>query len=317
MAGLKHTMAAMGGDGTRRYFGTAYWDGSKWWARLGDNLLDARWMDPVQPVQNGKIVVDISNEGKGQSSALVVGTYTSQPRPATGTAQSVIPAGVSTQIVFTGDDGLSYATDRFVGTYSPGDPVSLSWASGVPTIVGKIGAAAAVPEAAPPPKPAPVKSGETRLTPTASDTYGAGGWGKWFSSQRGGQDVFTGTSAGQTLTGAWFYGAPRPELAGKTIDRILFKVPPRLDVGAGGDVVVHFYAHTSGSRPGGDVSRVSGPFDVTIPAGYDGGYTDLTTAFGPTIAAGGGISIAGGTYMGFKSRLKNPSFGELIVSWSS
>ena len=259
MAGLKHTMAAMGSDSVGRYFGTTYWDGSKWWARIGDSLLDPDWLDTVQPVQGDNIVVDIITKGRGQSSALVIGSYTSQPAPPVGT----------------------------------------------------------VPQAAPPPKPATVRSGDTHLAPTASDTWGVGGWGRWATSQRGGQAVYTGTWSGQTVTGSWFYGAPRPELAGKTVTRVLFKVPPRLEVGASGDVVVHFYAHTSGSRPGDDVNRVSGPFDVTIPDGYAGGYTDLPTAFGSVIADGGGISIAGGSYAGFQSRLKNPSFGELIVSWSS
>ena len=317
MPGLKHTMAAIDGGSNRRYFGSAYWDGSKWWARIGDELLDARWLDPIQPVQNGKIVVDIITDGKGQSSALVMGGYTDQPRPSTAIANSIIPAGVSTQIAFTGEDGVQYMTDRFIGTYSPGDPVYLKWDAGMATVIGKIGAAATVPEAAPPPPPSSASTGKTKLAPTASDTFGVGGWGRWATSQRGGEDVYTGTWAGQTVTGSWFYGAPRPELAGKTIDRVLFKVPPRLDVGASGDVVIHFYAHTSKSRPGGDVNRTSGPFDVTIPDGYGGGYTDLSTAFGPIIAAGGGISIAGGSYAGFQSRLKNPSFGELIISWSS
>lgn len=317
MPGLKYTMGAMDPGKTTRYFGTAFWDGSKWWAKLGDNLLDARWLDPIQPLQNGKIVVDVTNDGKGQSSALVIGGYTDQPRPSTGTAQSVIPAGVSTQIVFTGEDGQSYTTDRFVGDYNPGDPVYLTWDAAKPTIIGKIAAVATVPEAAPPPPPSTATSGETRLAATASDTFGVGGWGRWASSRSGGEDVYAGTWAGYTLTGSWFYGAPRPELAGKTITRILFKVPARLGVGASGTATIHAYAHTSGSRPGGDVNRVTGPFDISVPQGYPGGYTDLPLSFAPALVAGGGISIAGDPYVGFQSRLDNPEFGKLIISWSS
>lgn len=316
MTGFKDTMGAMEPGGTHRYYGTAYWDGGKWWARLGEDntsLLDARWLDPIQPVQNGKIVVDITNDGKGQSTALVIGGYADQPRPSTGTVLSV---GVG-QIVFTGEDGGSYTTTRFIGTYAPGDPVYLTWDAAMPTIIGKIAAVATVPQSPPPPPPPSAASGKATLSPTASDTWGVGGWGRWALSQRGGEKVYTGTYSGTTVTGSWFYGAPRPELAGKTTTRILFYVPPRLDVGAGGDVVLHFYAHTSSSRPGGDVNRTVGPFDVTVPDGYPGGYTDLSTTFGPVIAAGGGISIAGGSYAGFESRLTNPTFGDLIISWSS
>jgi len=315
--GLKYTMGAMDPGATTRYFGTAYWDGGKWWAKLGDNLLDARWLDPIQPLQDGKIVVDITNDGKGQSSALVIGGYTDQPRPSTATANSIIPAGVSTQIAFTGEDSVQYTTDRFIGTYSPGDPVYLKWDAGIATVIGKIGAVAKVPEAPAPSPPSSAVSGETKLSATASDTWGVGGWGRWASSQRGGEDVYSGTWGGYALTGSWFYGTPRPELAGKTITRILFKVPARLNVGASGAATIHAYAHTSKSRPGTDVNRVTGPFDISVPDGYGGGYTDLPLSFAPTLVAGGGISIAGDPYVGFQSRLDNPESGKLIISWSS
>ena len=313
MPGLKYTMGAMDPGSTTRYFGTAYWDGGKWWAKLGENLLDARWLDPIQPLQDGKIVVDITNDGKGQSSALVIGGYTDQPRPSTGTVLSV---GVS-QVVFTGDDGGSYTTSRFIGTYSPGDPVYLTWDAATATIIGKIAAVATVPQAPPPPPPSSATSGETKLSATASDTWGVGGWGRWATSQRGGEDVYAGTWGGYTLTGSWFYGTPRPELAGKTITRILFKVPARLNVGASGAATIHAYAHTGQKRPGTDVNRVTGPFDISVPQGYGGGYTDLPLSFAPTLVAGGGISIAGDPYVGFQSRLDNPEFGKLIISWSS
>lgn len=316
-AALKQTMAAMDPGKTSRYFGVSYWDGARWWAKIGDSLLDARWADPMQPIQNGNIVVDITDDGRGQASALVVCGYTDQPRPSTGTVTDVLAAGTSTRIVFTGADAVSYTTDRFIGSYNLGDPVYVSWDNATPTVIGKIGALAVAPEAPPPPPPPVALTGETHLVPTASDTFGVGGWGRWATSQRGGEDVYTGTWGGNTVTGSWFYGAPKPELAGKTVNRVLFKVPRRLNVGTSGDVVLHFYAHTNGARPGGDTNRVSGPFDVTVPGGYGGGYTDLSTSFGPILAAGGGISIAGGSYAGFESRLKNPTFGELIINWSS
>jgi len=317
MTGLKHTMAAIPSGNTRRTYGTAYFDGERWFANVGGNMLDARWLDPIQPQQNGKIVVDITNDGVGQSTALVLGGYTDQPRPSTGIVNAVIPAGVSTQLEFVGEDGVTYTTDRFVGSYSPGDPVYLTWDAGVPTILGVIGALAVVPESPPPLEATPTFSGEVTAVATASDTFGVGGWGRWASSQRGGEDVYTGTWGGYTLTGAWFYGAPNPVLAGKTITRIRFKLPARLSVGASGSATVHLYAHTSGSRPGGDVTRTVGPFDYTVPQGFGGGYIDLPLSFAPVLAAGGGISISGNPYAGFKSRLADPEAGKLILNWSA
>ena len=80
-------MAAIPGGNTRRTYGTAHWDGSRWYARIGDSLLDARWVDPMQPLQGGKIVIDITSDGMGQSSAYVAGGYTDQPRPSSLHAQ--------------------------------------------------------------------------------------------------------------------------------------------------------------------------------------------------------------------------------------
>jgi hypothetical protein len=56
---------------------------------------------------------------------------------------------------------------------------------------------------------------------------------------------------------------------------------------------------------------------VVIQPGSGGGYVDLPTSFGPHIAAGGGISIAAGDYIGFNSRLKDPEAGKLLIDWSN
>jgi len=314
MSGLKHTMAAIPGGNTRRTYGTAHWDGSRWYARIQDSLLDARWLDPIQPLQGGKIVIDLTNDGMGQSTALVVGAYSDQPRPSTGT---VLAVG-ATEVVFTGEDGTVYSTDRFIGTYSFGDLVFFVWAAGKPVIVGPVPSIVEVHTAAPM-APAGSASGETALIATATDTYWApGGWGSWATSQRGGEDVYTGTQGGYTVTGSWFYGAAKPDLAGKTVTRVRFKVPARLSVGASNAAVtINLYAHTSGSRPGGDVSRVVGPHPVTVQPGSKGGYIDLPLTFAPHLVAGGGISIAGGSYAAFESRLDDPESGKAIIDWSS
>lgn len=320
MVSLPKTMAAIPPGSTTREFGKAYWDGSEWWAVVRGSPIMARWLDPIQPLQGGNIVVDFTTDGKGLSEALVIGGYTDQPRPSTGTAQEVIPAGTSTQIVFIGEDGVTYTTDRFIGSYSPGDPIYLTWDGAQPTIIGKIQVFVPPPPAPPPPPPPPViTTGSEALLVTASDTWGVGGWGRWAKSIGGGEFVYSGFWAGQTLTGSWFYGAPRPALQGKSIPRIQFRVPAR-ETSAGNynaPATIHLYAHTSSARPDGDVARVVGPYDVVVDPGFQGGYVDLPLAFAPTLVAGGGISIAGNPYVGFQSRLIDPLAGKLLIDWSA
>jgi hypothetical protein len=80
---------------------------------------------------------------------------------------------------------------------------------------------------------------------------------------------------------------------------------------------IRLYAHTSQSRPGGDAARTVGPYDVVLTAKSPGGLIDLPPEFGAVIAAGGGLSIAGGSYVGLASRLDNPEYGKIIQNWSS
>lgn len=322
MAGIDNIMAAIAGGNTRRAYGTAFWDGTRWWAKMGDgpnNLLDARWLDPLQPLQGGKIIVDITKDDYGGSSALVIGGYTDQPRPSTGTITEFLPAGPSNRVVFTGEDGVSYTTDRVIGSYDLGDPVYLTWDAAKPTIIGKIGASTPPPAPAPSGPAATNPPGSETLIATASDTWwGPGGWGSYATSRGGGEDVYTGTWGGNTVTGAWFYGAPRPALQGKSISRIRFQLPGRIRAGNYNDsATIHVYAHTNSSRPGSDVNRVTGPHDIVVPAGFTGNEFDLPLTFAPVLVAGGGISIAGNPYAGFNSRLDEANSGRLIIEWSS
>jgi len=319
MPGMPNMMAAMAGGNTRRVYGTAYWDGSRWWANVGGNNLDARWLDPIQPLQGGKIIVDISRDEYGGSTALVIGGYTDQPRPSTGTVQQIIPAGVVTQIVVEGADGVTYTTDRFIGSTSPGDPVYLTWDAATPTVIGTIQQSAPPPPSANIPETAATQPGSETLIATASDTWwGPGGWGSYATSRNGGEDVYSGTWSGSTVTGAWFYGAPRPVLQGKTISRFQFRLPARLRAGNyNSPAIIHIYAHTDSARPGGDVNRVAGPFEIEIPANFQGGDMDIPLDLAPPVIAGGGLSIAGNPYVAFASRLKDPESGRIKFDWSS
>jgi hypothetical protein len=316
MPGLENTMGAIPGGGTVRKYGTAYWDGAEWRARVGPNLLSCRWLDPIQPKQGGNIVVDITKDEYGQASGLVIGGYTDQPRPSTGV---VLFVGV-TELVIAGEDGVTYTTDRFlgvIGDYAVSDPLYITWDASQPTVLGIVNDITITPDAAPPPEAPTAGTGSTNLIATASDTWGVGGWGRWATSQNGGEDVYTGSIGGYTVTGSWFYGSPNPELSGKTLERITFRLPQRLNVGSGGAVTVDLYAHTSPSRPGSDVTRVVGPHTVSVNPGETKGVIDLPLTFAATVAAGGGISIAGGPYAGFASRLDDAESGKATIYWRS
>ncbi|MFJ4286397.1 hypothetical protein ACIPY0_12195 [Paenarthrobacter nicotinovorans] len=324
MTSFDHTLEAIPSGSTNRYYGTAYHNGSRWLAEVRGKLLDVWWADPIQLVQGGQIAVDVTKlEGRGQYSALVVAAYTDQPRPITGT---VMVVGVD-EIVVAGDDSSSYATRWFVGPitdYAVADPVKLAWSAGSPTIIGKLATISVPPPAPPPPPPAVVATGTEYLTATATDTWGVGGWGRWSTSKNGGEDVYSGTWAGITVTGAVFFGAPRPALQGKTITGIRVRVPQRIrEAGASGPSTIHLYAHTSSAKPGTDVTRVAGPFDisvadnqspsiVTIPPGHAS-----FAGFAAALQAGGGLSIAGDPYTGWHGRLDDPQAWQAELDWSA
>lgn len=314
MPGLKHTLAAIPVGGTRRYYGTAHWDGTQWYAMVGGNPLSAYWQDPLQPVQGGGIVVDLTNQGRGQYSAYVLGSYTLQPRPSTGTVQSVIPAGVSTKIVFTGADGVSYTTDQFIGSYNPGDPVFLTWDAGKPTILGKINAMGTTPPPDSTDEAVTTVKRTIHRPATKSNTWWApGGWGSYATSRFGGEDVYSGTWGGATVTGAWWYG-PKPDLGGKTVTKVTFRLPQRL--GAGNNnapATIHLYGHPATAQGGTDVSRTVGPVDVVVSPGAGPKTITLPSTFHSIAANGGGISIAGEPYVGFRGRRADPQSGKLTI----
>lgn len=336
-AGLVKTLAAIPGGGGRLVYGTAYWDGTEWWANIGGNNLGARWLDPIVPAQGDKIAVMLSNDGAGQSNALVIGGYTDQPRPSDG---SVLMVG-GTEIVVTGAFGGTFTTPRFINpyvpgpmvedppgtftqspprlTYAPGDPVHLAWDASIPTILGIIGVPVAPPPPTDPPTPPTPKppAGTARAAATRSNTWwGPGGWGSYAGSQNGGQQLYSGTWYGNTVTSAWFYGDAFTSLGSKTISEIRFRLPARLNVGASGSATIHLYLHTSKAQPGGDVTRTLGPFNVTVTQSQGARWIVLPLAWAAGIKAGYGISLAGEPYVGYTGRIKDPESGRIEMDWT-
>lgn len=240
--------------------------------------------------------------------------------PREGTVTTV-PGGSDTITVTA--NSVAY-TATFLASYTPlvGDRVRLFWQGRDVTVVGKVGVTpgAGTIDAgigAPPP---PKSSGTFNAPATDSATYWSGGG--WDSIRPYGGIVGQGTIYGTSnvITGAWFYGNTMAELAGARIDRVRFRVPQRRSVGdLNSALTLHLYAHTSPGRPGGDVSRVVGPTDISIPAGWNpdpgDGFIDLPTSYASTLIAGGGISISGDPYLSFLGKPSDPASGQLRLDW--
>ncbi|AYN56835.1 minor tail protein [Arthrobacter phage Andrew] len=278
----------------------------------GQNLR-ATWADPLV-VDDGDVVdVEVINRGPGQSTVHVPTRRAEQPRAKTGTVSAV--PGSSPTISVAAGDGITYDAE-FIGSYVVGDKVHLDWGAGRPRVIGKV---SQTPAPVPPPAPTPpaptVTTGSKSAAAIESNTlWGPGGWGSWAG---GGQHVFQGDYGYGPLSGAWFYGKPFASLNdGRTITRIRFRTGRRRSVGASNSAAVfHFYAHSSSYRPGGDVSRVVGPFDVTIQPGQAPTWINLPLSFAATLLAGGGIAVYGAPYAGMDGRLVQADSGALILDW--
>lgn len=277
------------------------------------NYLPVRFADPVTANVGDTVLVDIASGATGQSRATVLAKLTSEPRSATGTIWAV---GTETLTVDTAEGQYEA---RFVGSgYQSGDLVLLAWAGGEPYVTGTLTPGTGEPPpdeakgvAPPPEKPS---KGSAKAAAQGSGTlWPPGGWGSWAG---GGSKVHQGSWAGQTVYGAWFYGHPFTHLQGRTITRIQFRLPARLNVGAYNDTLtVHLYAHTSSNKPNGDVNRVAGPFSVSVTPGQNAQWVDLPNSFANALIAGGGIAIEGNPYMGFRGVRQDRESGRIIIDW--
>lgn len=302
------------GDGVT-YSGTVILDAAgKLAVNVQGNPIYPRYQDPVVVAVGDPVTVVITGTGD----AVVTGRVTLSPRPAEGVVKTVPPS--SPTITVTGTDGIDYVA-KFAASYTPtvNDNVLLAWNAALPYVTGQVGVVAA--PGAPPggvaPPPAGPVTGTTPYAATDSATWvpGLGVWDAW--ARRGGR-LYQGSSGGYVTYGAWFYAGSAAQLAGRTITRIQFTLGAR-DRAAGGyssPVPVHFYTHTSPNRPGGDVTRPSGPWDETAQP-YQGPTTyDLPLSFATDLLNGGGISIAGDPYAGFDGVIQDPTSGLLTIDWS-
>lgn len=286
------------------------------------NIIPFRCVDPLVLAVGDTVIVDFVG-GKGQSEAWIIGRLGKTIRPNTGTVTVVPPS--SPTITVAGDDGGTYRAS-FGSNYTPtvGDNVQLLWGATVPYVVAKVGSTA-VPQ--PPPTPPPVtppaqhQTGTTTFVASDSGTYTAGyGWDRW--AQQNNQVYSGGAGYGGSSSGAWFYAGSIGSLAGRTINAMNFRFGSRLYVGSYNSTAnVALYVHNSPNKPGGDVSRVAGPFNIPVFPGQGAFTIDIPGGLVPSFAAaligGGGFSISGEPYFGCNGRNVDPSSGTTQLAWST
>lgn len=289
----------------------------------GGGTPTARWVQGYTPTIGDAVAYLLTTDEDGQSSILALGQVAATPTQALADEARVtmVPPGSAT-ITVTPAGGTAI-TAKFVGAApAVGDTVLLDHRRSAVYVVGKVGVTPE-PEPAPeppPPPPPPLPPASTGTTTFAAIDSGTARVGAGWDAFRG-QNLFQGTYSGVSFAGAWFYGTGPQSLAGDAVTGSRVFIGARRQAGAhGSPVVLHLYAHTSPSRPGGDVSRVLGPHDVTIPAGWGGDWVDIPTSFAAQVIAGGGIGIAGGGtagYASFEGRLpESPQSGTLAIDWA-
>lgn len=280
------------------------------------NVIQAQWSDPLTLAEGDTVLVQFGiGRTQATNTATVVGRVASRARPARAEV-TVVPPSSST-ISVEGTDGVTY-TATYITSYTPvvGDEVTLSWASTTPTVIGKIAAAAAAPApAAPvPPPPSAPTHGTSVYWATDSNTYwGPGGWGSW-AGGRG--RVYQGNYGAGEVYGAYFYNGAPAQMAGRTIGQVRLALGNRIAAGSyNSPVTVHIYATSNATRPGGNITTVAGPVNVTAWPGQGLTEYDITALAG-NLQAGGGIAILGNPYAGFIGIPEQPDSGRLTFDWS-
>lgn len=272
----------------------AYWN-SHVYAAPGEAVTVAREVDPSGTARN-----------------TVIGRI-GRPPPTEGT---VVFTDGSKALVSVGAEEVSAAYNADLAL-SGGDTVRLLWQGRTATVLVKLTDYVAPPISAPAPAaPPPTNTtGELPVFATDSATFAPGlSWNNWAGGR---QNVYQGPYSGYTMYGSWFYNGATKQLAGATTGPVRFRVPRRLAVGSYNAAgTIHLYVHNSDTRPGGDVARISGPYDFTIPPNFQGGFVELPAEAGDLLKNGGGISISGAPYMGFAGKAEDPASGQLLIPWS-
>lgn len=285
-----------------------------WQVSVGTNIIKAIAAEHITPVHNAPCVVGMVTHPTGQTTAWVLAvTQENFVGGATGKVVTV-PGGSAT---ITVDVNGSNVTATIVTPYAPtvNDNCLLEQRGGVLYAVGKVGlpaTASTVSQPAPTAPPAPPQTGTSEFRAQDSGTWTQGyNWNGYY-----GQNVYSGSGYVPPSSGHWFYANATTGLADKTINALRMYLGPRQRAGAyNSAATVHFYRHSSASKAG-EPTRTHGPHDISIPAGWGGGWITLPASFGDALKGGGGISIAGDPYVGFASGAAAPASGTLSADWS-
>lgn len=282
----------------------------------GGQPVNAVWNQALVPYDGANCVLLLASQGNNVGTYFVAFITDSVPNPGITAKVTAFTAGQPTCTVKIGN--TSYTAQR-AASYTPtvGDVAIVFFAAGTAYAVAPLSVytppLTTLPAATQPP-PGKSGSGNSLITcqdsGTWTDTYN---WNSYF-----GQNTYSGSGYVPRSTGSWFYNGGTLGLADKTtINAIRFFLGPRRNGGAyNSAATVHFYTHNAVSRGAGEPTRIDGPFDVSIPAGWGGDWVALPGSFAATLKAGGGISIAGDPYVGFTGVGENGNAGALSIDWS-
>lgn len=253
--------------------------------------------------------------------AHVIGPVVATPRPISGSIAGAASSGLVPVSTAAGTVRARYAgTVPAIGTL-----VGLIWqGGGAPPFLlpGTLAPIASDPQP-PPPTPAPPPtgpaSGTLQVPALGSGTWLAGGTG-WLPTtdlRQGGAPF-----ANRESSGGWWYGAAAQVLHGRAIPKASIRLPARTRIGYyNNPQVVHLYLTSNPTRPAGDLGRVAGPFDVTLPPGWapapDQGWIQLPAGWGQSMVdTGAGIAIFGGPYLGLAGIGTDPASGLIALDWT-
>ncbi len=290
--------------------------GSTWRVTMGTSPVQAIWLEHVVPRENAPCLLALATLPGGQTTAWVLGMTQQDAMP--GNSGKVLVATGGSATITVEVNGVSQ-TATIVGPYAPvvNDTTLLERRAGTLYAVGKVGATVPVQQSAPPPQappPPPIQTGtsEFRSQDSGVHTPAVGGWNGYY-----GQNVYSGSGYVPPSTGHWFYHGATRGLADKTnLGEVRFYLGARQRAGNyNAAATVHFYRHDNDARAG-EPNRTHGPHDISIPAGWGGGWVTLPQSFGVALKGGGGISIAGDPYVGFASGAASPLSGTLSIDWS-
>lgn len=279
---------------------------------------NALWHQLYVPTLGDAVAFVVTTTPEGQSTHFVVGSVSQTPASSPDEARvTSVTTSSGTITVAAGGETM---TAKIVGTApAVGDIVLLDHR---PTAIYALGRVQPSPERpaaepdqpGPEPPPAPPESGTRVFGATDSGTARTGS--SWYTPA--GHSLTQGDDGESSYAGAWFYGTSPAYLAGRTITAARLYVPARRRLGAyDAPATIGLYAHTSPSRPPGDVSRVAGPRDVVLPAGWGGGWIEIPSTLAAVVVAGGGLSISGHTYAGLLGRDSDPQSGALAIDWAT